>query len=295
MRLPKDYSLSESRSGGYAIYAGSKMVDWAPNRKAAEKAAWTHWKILMKQAGFVVNPRETTTKQFWFKVGSHPEGYVTANNATEAWKKIYALHGLEGQYIPGHALNYDVRLLRIVEGNPRGAQRRYTTRPTRLKGIQWKKIKGHWFHRGRFFIFEIFKVKPMTYEVWMQDFRHTKTRLIAYQTSLFLAKALVNRYTAITSMPVGIRDYGTHKNPEQSRTREGGTKVFYPKDGDERIAAFRTIVRDRQYAKIDGFMVDGFTASAVVQVYDAINETNKKKFSAMKAPKMASVAFKFVK
>jgi hypothetical protein len=38
-----------------------------------------------------------------------------------------------------------------------------------------------------------------------------------------------------------------------------------------------------------------FTASAVVKVYDAINDTNKAKMDKMTVPAMANVAFKLMK
>ena len=68
---------------------------------------------------------------------------------------------------------------------------------------------------------------------------------------------------------------------ETTRTRQEGTKVTNPANGLERISAIREIVTNHQYAKIDGVMVDGFTASGIVQVYDAINEVNKGKYRNM--------------
>lgn len=69
----------------------------------------------------------------------------------------------------------------------------------------------------------------------------------------------------------------------------------WPTTPEERIAAFRAIVTEWDYAKIDGVMVDGFTASVVVQVYDALNDANRAKFSALSAKKMALVALKLTK
>lgn len=82
---------------------------------------------------------------------------------------------------------------------------------------------------------------------------------------------------------------------EPTRTRKQGTRVTLTKDGAERIAACRAIVEAGQYAKIDGFMVDLFSASAIVKVYDAVNDANKAKFSALPIGKMASVAMKLLK
>lgn len=63
-------------------------------------------------------------------------------------------------------------------------------------------------------------------------------------------------------------------NPAPTRTREQGTRVTMPTTSAERIAAVRQIVTEHQYAKIDGVMVDGFSASAIMAVYAALNETN---------------------
>jgi len=85
------------------------------------------------------------------------------------------------------------------------------------------------------------------------------------------------------------------KNPEPTRTRQGGTRVTTPLTGDQRIAAFRKIVEEKQYAKIDGCMVDLFSASAVVQVYDALSPENQKKYAGYTADKMAKIAFGLIK
>jgi len=45
---------------------------------------------------------------------------------------------------------------------------------------------------------------------------------------------------------------------DYTHVREMGTKVFKTQSADEKIAALRTIVEDRQYAVIDGVQVDYF-------------------------------------
>ena len=60
------------------------------------------------------------------------------------------------------------------------------------------------------------------------------------------------------------------------------------------IEKMRKIVADKQAAKIDGVMVDMFTASAVTQIYDKVNDANKKKMEKLKAPKLADLAFKLM-
>jgi hypothetical protein len=91
------------------------------------------------------------------------------------------------------------------------------------------------------------------------------------------------------------RDAMSAPHVEPSRTRERGTVVTSPKTGTERIAAVRQIVERKQYAKIDGQAVDLFSASAIVAVYDALNESNREKFCSLPVGKMALIAFKLVK
>jgi len=81
---------------------------------------------------------------------------------------------------------------------------------------------------------------------------------------------------------------------EPSRTRERGTTVTTTLDGREIINACRAICAKKQYAKVNGVMVDLFSASAIVKVHDALNEANKLKFNALPIGRMASVAFKLI-
>jgi hypothetical protein len=84
------------------------------------------------------------------------------------------------------------------------------------------------------------------------------------------------------------------RKPEPTRVREQGTRVTRTKSPDEKIAALRDIL-EHGYAKIDGVMVDLFSASAMVKVYDALNDENKIKFAALPIVKMAKIAFQLVK
>ena len=49
-------------------------------------------------------------------------------------------------------------------------------------------------------------------------------------------------------------------NPEPTRIREQGTIVTLPKSKTERIVAIRQIVAEKQYAKVDGCMIDLYSA-----------------------------------
>jgi hypothetical protein len=69
----------------------------------------------------------------------------------------------------------------------------------------------------------------------------------------------------------------------------------------EVIKQLRDIVKKKQNKVVKDpksgkkMRVDGYSASAIVQVYDALNTSNKKKFSNAGLMKMQSIAFKFVR
>jgi hypothetical protein len=58
------------------------------------------------------------------------------------------------------------------------------------------------------------------------------------------------------------------------------------------IEKVRWVVDNRQYNRVNGTFMDMMTASVIIQIYDALSETNKVKFAAMKVARMAEVAFK---
>jgi hypothetical protein len=61
------------------------------------------------------------------------------------------------------------------------------------------------------------------------------------------------------------------------------------------IEQLRDIVKNHQYQKIEGVIIDVMTASAILQVYDNVNETNKEKYSRLPITRMAEIAWQFVK
>ena len=78
------------------------------------------------------------------------------------------------------------------------------------------------------------------------------------------------------------------------RVREQGTRETVAGNPADRIAAIRRIVAEGQYAVVDRTMMDLFTASAIVQVYDALNAANQDRFASMPAPKMGEIAFRLL-
>ena len=65
--------------------------------------------------------------------------------------------------------------------------------------------------------------------------------------------------------------------------------------GNPKEDAFRQIVASSSAGKVDGQMVDLFSASAVVKVLDALSPQNKEKFLDMPAAAMVGIAFKLMK
>jgi hypothetical protein len=82
---------------------------------------------------------------------------------------------------------------------------------------------------------------------------------------------------------------------EISRVREEGTVVTQTDDSLAKVEAIRAIVTQGQYAKVNGVMVDLFSASAMIGVYDALNDVNKAKYRALPVAQMATIAFKLCK
>ena len=89
-----------------------------------------------------------------------------------------------------------------------------------------------------------------------------------------------------------LREFGSEEYGLQ-------TKEFEPIPGvdfdNPKEAQLRQIVSDKQRGKVEGVMVDLFTASAIVSVLDAINETNKEKLLALPVERMADIAFRMMK
>ena len=61
------------------------------------------------------------------------------------------------------------------------------------------------------------------------------------------------------------------------------------------IDKVKEIDRKKSAKKIDGVMVDSFTASAISQVYDRVNDKNKKRMEKLPIKKLADLAMQFIK
>ena len=66
-------------------------------------------------------------------------------------------------------------------------------------------------------------------------------------------------------------------------------------EASKTIDAMMQIVDRKQAMKVDGVLVDMFTASAITQIYSKVNDANKAKMDKMKATQLANVAMKLLK
>jgi hypothetical protein len=64
---------------------------------------------------------------------------------------------------------------------------------------------------------------------------------------------------------------------------------------EDKIERIRNVVNTKSFTMIEGVMVDLFTASAIVNVYENINTKNKLRFLSKDIPTMADIAFKLLR
>lgn len=79
------------------------------------------------------------------------------------------------------------------------------------------------------------------------------------------------------------------------RIRSEGTVETIAGNNIDRIQAIQQIVDQKQYAKIDGNMIDLWTAQTILQVYNALKPENQLKYANLRAGKMAVVAYNIIK
>ena len=78
------------------------------------------------------------------------------------------------------------------------------------------------------------------------------------------------------------------------RERKDGTRETVTNDPDVRVAVIRRIVQNKQYEVIDGQMLDLFSASHILTVYNNLSDKSKDKYKQMPTFKMAPLAFELL-
>lgn len=61
-----------------------------------------------------------------------------------------------------------------------------------------------------------------------------------------------------------------------------------------RIGAIRAIVREHKAARIDGYIVDAFTAQMLVKVYEALSPKNREKFGKPRLDTLVDLGWRVV-
>ncbi len=107
-------------------------------------------------------------------------------------------------------------------------------------------------------------------------------------TKRHLAKIIKEEYDAVVSEAdeggEGVHDIFNLPEPEAAEP-----------SGNPKEDALRQIVAQHQAGKVDGKKVDAFSASAIVQILDAISPEQKEHYLSLPVAKMAELAFKLSK
>ncbi len=115
---------------------------------------------------------------------------------------------------------------------------------------------------------------------------------IPFVSSMASAR-LISKHAQTAQMLMQIRKEGIEICVEELRQMMDGP---WPLDeASPTIAKVKDIAKNKQAAKIDGTTVDLFTASAISQDYDKVNDVNKKKMDGMKIIPLANIAMKLLK
>ena len=98
---------------------------------------------------------------------------------------------------------------------------------------------------------------------------------------------------AMNAVPGSSKQMGYRKEIEKIR-KSMGMKEEVELD-ESVIDKVKEIDKNKSAKKIDGVMVDSFTASAISQIYDKVSDANKKKMDKLPIKKLADLAMKFIK
>ena len=74
-----------------------------------------------------------------------------------------------------------------------------------------------------------------------------------------------------------------------------GTEIKSIRNNEANIKDIEQVLKKKSAKKIDGMYMDMTTANAIMTVYKALGQSNKKKFAKLPLKKMVSVAWKLVK
>lgn len=119
------------------------------------------------------------------------------------------------------------------------------------------------------------------YKVWQQKKKINK--------ALNLRKA---KYTKRTGSPGSYKYFYGEEVDKEKKVEPEKKEKKGKLQGEEKLNAIRSIVKNKQRGKINGQAVDLTSASMIVLVADNLSEKNRKVYLNMPVAKMADVAFK---
>ena len=93
---------------------------------------------------------------------------------------------------------------------------------------------------------------------------------------------------------IGLKDRGLNEVVHAMVNKLGDEVTAERPEDPKVIAKLRTIVASQTAAKVGGVTVDLFSASAAVQVYDALSDANKAHMAGLPIRKMMDIVFKML-
>lgn len=105
----------------------------------------------------------------------------------------------------------------------------------------------------------------------------------------------VQEMCSVSGEDVKMRKYEENEQIQREDLADAVWKLPKLPRNTPRIDRLRWIVYHHQAARMEGRLVDGFTASMLVQIHDALGEANRIKFLSLKLDKMVSVGWKLAK
>ena len=92
-----------------------------------------------------------------------------------------------------------------------------------------------------------------------------------------------------------VKELGSHPSLDGALKFAKNQGIIEEVELDENVIdKVKKIASEKQAMKIDGVLVDMFTASAISQIYDKVNDANKKKMEKLPIIKLANLAFKMM-
>lgn len=94
-------------------------------------------------------------------------------------------------------------------------------------------------------------------------------------------------------MPLFHLDLNRPREDRSRLNRRAAGRIAAPRalSGAEKIEALRDLARRHQHGRVDGTGVDAWTASTIVEIYDALSPENRAKLAARSVSSMAAIAF----